>query len=380
VLTLGGVSLLNDAASEMIAPLLPIFLSATLGAGPAIIGLIEGLAETTAAFLKLHAGRLVDRGWRHRPLVIAGYGLSNLARPLIAFATSWMGVLVLRFLDRVGKGLRTSPRDTLIADAVDADQRGHAFGFHRAMDHGGATLGPLVAAGLLALGVEMRSVFLISMAPGVLLMGLLWWGVPRRAPMQRPPAPVELGAAWRLLDLRVRGLVLAAGMLAFATVPDALLVLWVYDAGITLSWIPLVWAAAHAVRSVTALLGGRLSDRLGRLPVVLLGWTIRVAALVLIALAGTETWLLWALFIAYAASTAFTEGPERALIGDAVSREQQGTAFGLYHLLVGLFALPGAFLIGILWQVAGRPAAFLTAAALTTSAAIGLMLTRRHDG
>ena len=378
VLILGAVSLLNDAASEMVTPLLPIFLTATLGVGPAIIGLIEGLAETTAAFLKLQAGRLVDRGWRHRPLVISGYGLSNAARPLLAFAASWIWVLILRFLDRVGKGLRTSPRDALIADAVDTTQRGRAFGFHRSMDHAGAAVGPLVAAALLALGLGIRDVFLISVIPGILVMGLLWRGVPQRAPVQHPPAPIRLGEAWRTLDARVRGLVLAAGMLAFATVPDALLILWVFDAGIALIWIPLIWAAANAIRSLTALAGGHLSDRHGRLPVVLLGWTVRVGALVVIALVDAETWLLWTLFLSYAAATAFTEGPERALIGDAVPTAQHGTAYGLYHLLVGLFALPGALLIGVLWQTLGRPFAFMVAATLTAIAAAGLLMARRH--
>jgi len=373
VIVFGLVSLLNDAASEMITPLLPILLSSSLGAGPAIIGLIEGLAETTAAFMKLHAGRLVDRGWRHRPLVISGYGVSNLVRPLIAFAGSWAWVLVLRFMDRIGKGLRTAPRDTLIADAVEPDQRGHAFGFHRAMDHSGAALGPLVAAGLLALGFALSDVFLISVVPGVLLMGLLWWGVPRRAPTQELPEPISLRDSWAALGSRVRWLVLAAGSLAFATVPDALLVLWIYDAGITLFWIPLIWAAASAVRSVSALAGGRMSDRRGRLPVVLIGWSVRVAVLIAIALAETTSLSLWALFICYAASTAFTEAPERALIGDAAPASQRGTAYGLYHLLIGLLALPGAFLLGILWQTQGRPIAFLFAAALTAIAAVSVL-------
>ena len=188
VIVLGGVSLLNDAASEMITPLLPVFLTATLGAGPAIVGLVEGVAEATASVLKLCAGRLADRGVPPRRLVVAGYGLANLARPLLGLVASWPAVLALRFTDRVGKGLRTAPRDALIAGATDPAFRGRAFGFHRAMDNAGAVLGPLLAFALLRAQVALGSVFLASVVPGVLVMLLLAAGL-RSGERGAPPAP-----------------------------------------------------------------------------------------------------------------------------------------------------------------------------------------------
>ncbi len=178
VVILGLVSLLNDAASEMITPLLPIFLTATLGAGPAIVGLVEGIAEATASILKLVSGRLADRGMPAKSLVVGGYALSNSMRPLIGIAAGWFAVLLLRFMDRVGKGLRTAPRDALIAAAAGPEQRGRAFGFHRSMDHAGSVIGPLLAFALLSAHADLKHVFLASVVPGVLVLLLLLLGLP----------------------------------------------------------------------------------------------------------------------------------------------------------------------------------------------------------
>lgn len=372
------VSFLNDAASDMLAPILPLFLTAVLGAGPAAVGLIEGTAEAAASLLKLWSGRLADRGVSPKRLVVAGYGLSNLARPLMGLAFAWGWVLLLRFLDRVGKGLRTAPRDALISAAVDSALRGRAFGFHRAMDHGGAMLGPLIAFSLLQAGMEMRTLFLVSIVPGALLMLLLIRGVqdPPRPPRIETPPPLR----WRALDRRLRLLVVATGVLAFAAVPDAFLVLWAHAQGLALVWVPLLWAVAHALRSAVTLLGGMLSDRCGRLAVLAVGWSLRVLMLILLALAENGPWVAWGLFLAYAAATAFTEGPERALVGDRAPPAQRATAFGLYHLVAGLLALPGALLFGALWQYVEMRAAFLTAAALTALAAAAVIREVRSGG
>jgi len=376
VLVLGMVSLFNDIASEMITPLLPLFLTTTLGAGPAAVGLIEGLAEATASLLKLVSGRMADRRRNHKALVLGGYGVSNLARPFIGLAGAWAGVLVLRFFDRIGKGVRTSPRDALISGAVGASIRGRAFGFHRAMDHAGAMLGPLAAFALLQYGVGLRDVFLLSVIPGVALMVLLGRFLPGDRPVVAAPTP---RLSWRCLDRRLRALVLAAGGLAFATAPEAFLVLWVHQMGVTLLWIPLLWAAAHALRSVVAGFGGALSDRWGRLPVVIFGWGGRVVLLIALALVPVTMAGAWGLFLAYAATTASTEGAERALIGDAAEDEQRGAAFGVYHMLYGLLALPGALFFGLLWEHFGMTTAFLSSGALTAVAAILLLkLDRRR--
>lgn len=379
VIILGLVSFLNDAASEMITPLLPIFLTATLGAGPAVVGLVEGFAEASASLLKFISGRLADRGWNAKGLVLGGYSLSNGARPLIGLAFGWSAVLLLRFLDRVGKGLRTSPRDALISASVDSRLRGRAFGFHRALDHGGAVLGPLLAFALLGWGVELSHVFLLSIVPGILVILLLWFGLPpspKTAITQQP----MMAFGWSGLDIRLRALILATASLALATTPEVFLVLWAQARGLEIVWIPLLWAAASAVKMLVALPGGYLSDRFGRLPVLVAGWGARILVLIALGITASSELTIWVLFLAYAASLAFTEGAERALIGDYAPAGEKATAFGVYHMTSGLLALPGAVLFGALWQWFGETVAFLIAAGLTTlSMFVLLMITSWHE-
>jgi MFS family permease len=367
VVILGLVSLLNDASSEMITPLLPIFLTAALGAGPAIVGLVEGLAEATASVLKLVSGRLADRGWRPKWLVVAGYGTSNATRPLIGLALGWPAVLALRFLDRVGKGLRTAPRDALIAGAADASIRGRAFGFHRSMDHAGAVIGPLLAWALLASGVALGDVFLWSVVPGALVLLLLVFGLPADARAERPAAPAPLH--WSSLDPGLRRLVVAAGLLALASVPEVFVVLWARDAGMPVAWIPLLWAAASLAKMLLVYPAGVLSDRVGRLPLLIAGWSARVAVLLALAWVPAHGAGVWLLFVTYSATLALTEPAERSLIGDRSPVELRGTAYGLYHLASGLLLLPGAVAFGVIWQRFGSGAAFGAAAAVTAVAA-----------
>lgn len=375
VVVLAMVSLLNDAASEMITPLLPVFLTITLGAGPAIVGLVEGLAESTSSLLKLLSGWLADRGWNAKGLVVGGYTVSNAARPLIGLALSWPAVMSLRFLDRLGKGLRTAPRDAMIAASVPERARGRAFGFHRGMDHAGAMVGPLLAFVLLGLGLDMQQVFLASLLPGAAVLLLLVFGLDHAhvapAPLPRPRL------RWRALDIRLRALVLASGGLAVANVPEAFLVVWATGRGLDPLWVPLLWSVAHVVKSAVVMPMSALSDRIGRLPVVLTGWSGRVAVLLAIASSGDGLVTVWLLFLAHAAALACTEGAERALIGDYAPAHLKGTAFGIYHLVGGLVALPGAFLFGILWQQLSMPAAFVTAALVTAGSAVALALLTR---
>jgi MFS family permease len=376
VVVLGFVSLLNDAASEMITPLLPIFLTAALGAGPAIVGLVEGLAEATASVLKLISGRLADRGVPAKSLVVTGYGLSNAVRPLIGLAAGWGTVIVLRFLDRVGKGVRTAPRDALIAGSVAAEQRGRAFGFHRSMDHAGAVIGPLIAFALLSMHADLQHVFLASVIPGALVLLLLVFGLPAGQPFV---APERAPFAWGKLHGRLRAMVVAAGWLALASVPEVFVVLWATEAGMAIKWVPLVWAAASLVKMIIALPAGVVSDRLGRTPVLLCGWAARVAVLLLLAFVQTPSAaVVWALFIAYSATLAVTEPAERSLIGDHASATERGTAYGLYHLTSGLLVLPGAVIFGSLWQEFGSATAFCTAAAITAGAAMWMLLLSRR--
>jgi len=377
VLVLGFVSLLNDAASEMITPLLPVFLTAALGAGPAIIGFIEGLAEATASILKLVSGRLADRGVSAKGLVVGGYALSNAGRPLIGLATGWAAVLLLRFLDRVGKGLRTAPRDAFIAGAVGPAQRGRAFGFHRSMDHAGAVIGPLVAFVLLAGQVDLKHVFLASAVPGVLVLLLLVLGLPSTQSV--PVAPPER-FAWRALHGRLRAMIVASGMLALASVPEVFVVLWATQQGMTVTWVPLVWAAASLAKMLIAMPAGILSDRVGRLPLLLAGWSARVAVLLGLAFLQPGPVGVWCLFIAYSATLAVTEPAERSLIGDHANAGERGTAFGLYHLTGGLLVLPGAVLFGALWEAFGSGVAFCGAALVTAAAGAVLLRLAAPEG
>jgi len=358
------VSFLNDAASEMITPLLPIFLTATLGAGPVIVGLVEGIAEASSSLLKLVSGRLADRGWNLKGLVTGGYGLSNTVRPLIGLAFGWTWVLMLRFLDRAGKGLRTSPRDAMIASSTGSDLRGRAFGFQRMLDHAGSVTGPLLAFALLKIGIDLHHVFLLSVVPGVLVILLLWFGL-ESTPQKAVPDKTAAALDWNALDSRLRALIIATGGLALATAPEVFLVLWAQAHGLEIVWIPLLWAAASAVKVVFAMPGGYGSDRFGRLPVLLLGWGGRILVLTGLGLMSAHGWLVWSLFLAYAGCLSLTESAERALIGDFAPVDTRATAFGLYHLTAGLLALPGALIFGALWQWLGESAAFLMAAGLT---------------
>jgi MFS family permease len=377
VIVLGFVSLLNDASSEMITPLLPIFLTATLGAGPAIVGLVEGLAEATSSVLKLVAGRLADRGVDAKSLVLGGYGLSNVTRPLLGLAAAWSAVLLLRFLDRVGKGLRTAPRDAMIAGATAAHQRGRAFGFHRSMDHAGAVIGPLIAFALLAAHVELHHVFLASIVPGTLVLLLLAFGLPRGQPFVAPP---RASFKWGSLHRRLRAMIIAAGWLALASVPEVFVVLWATNAGMDVQWVPLVWAAASLAKMLIAMPAGIVSDRLGRIPVLLVGWTLRVAVLLALAtLEAPATWQVCLLFVAYAATLAVTEPAERAVIGDHATEHERGTAYGLYHLASGLLVLPGAVAFGAIWQAFGSSAAFTVAALVTACGAVWMSWLARES-
>jgi MFS family permease len=377
VWVLAAVALLNDAASEMIAPLLPLFLTLTLGAGPAVVGLVEGAAEAAASLLKLASGRIADRGVDRRKLVIAGYALANVARPLIGVAATWTQVLALRVVDRIGKGIRTAPRDALLAASVGPQARGRAFGVHRSADHLGAMVGPLLATVFLAAGFSMRQVFLVAGALGAvtivtLVIGLAKADVPVQVPVRTAPL------IWRGLDSRLRAFLIAAGVVAAATVPEALLVLWAMQHGVALAWIPILWAAAHALKALLAWPCGELVDRIGPLPVLVFGWPLRVAALLALASVAPSGALVWVLFVAYAATLAVTEAAERSLVAAAAPEAARGTAFGWFHLFAGVGALPGAWLIGTLWESQGFRTALLAAAVIgaIASAAAGVLAMR----
>jgi MFS family permease len=371
VWALAAVSLLNDAASEMIAPLLPLFLTLTLGAGPAIVALVEGLADALTSVLKLFAGRWADRGISAKRLIVGGYGIANLARPLMGLATTWGMVLALRLADRVGKGLRSAPRDALLAASVPAEHRGRAFGVHRAADHFGAVIGPIVATVLLLAGVPLRTVFLIGAVFGVLVMLTLWRGLPEETPA--PSVGERTPWRWGSLDLSVRTLLLAVATLTAFAVPEVLVVLWATERGLAVVWVPLMWAAAHALKAGVAWPAGILVDRLGPMRVLALGWPARVLALATLALLQGPVAAVAVAFAFYSVTLALTEAAERTLVAAKVPAEARGAAFGWFHFMTGIAAIPGALLLGLLWQFQGASVALSVAAAGSALACLGIV-------
>lgn len=356
MLALGFVSLLNDAASEMVFPLLPLFLTTVLGAGPAALGFIEGLAEALASVLKLFAGRWADRSGKNRPFLLAGYGLSVAVKPLVALAGSPLHLLVVRLLDRTGKGLRTSPRDALLAASVPAELRGTAFGLHQAMDHLGAVIGPLLALVILRWSDgDLRLLFALSAIPGALAFGALL-RVKDAATTPGTPAPLGWGTP------ALRRALLPIGLFTLGNASDAFLML---KAGAStthpLTALPLLWMALNAVRSLTSAYGGSLSDRWGPRRSIALGWAWYAGICLGLAFANDLIWVT-ALVLLLGVRNGLTEGAEKALVADVALPEGRGEAFGLYHLCVGICAVPASFVFGMLWERWGDQVAWLSAA------------------
>ena len=381
VLILGAVSFLTDVSSEMIYPLLPVFIGTVLGASATSIGLIEGAAESAAALLKFVSGWWSDRMGRRKPLVVAGYALAGLVRPLVGLAQSVSHVLAIRLTDRVGKGIRTAPRDALIADSVDAKSRGRAFGFHRAADHAGAVLGPLVAFVLLErAGAEIRTLFLLAGIPAALALIVVITGV-REAPRQ--PATVKAVAVQpaRLRSLGRRYWTVLGVILLFTmgNSTDAFLLLRAADLGVPLAQIPLLWAMLHVVKSLSSTPGGALSDRVGRRPLLVAGWLLFAAVYFAFGRA-TAAWHVWALFAIYGVYFGLTEGTEKALVADLVAPSARGTAFGGFNLAISLGALPASVIFGLWWDRVGPRAAFDFGAAIAVVAAAAAALLLRTSG
>lgn len=360
----------------MIYPLLPLFLTTVLGAGPAFLGVVEGVAESASSLLKLAGGWVADRTGRRRPLVGWGYGIAAAGRPLIGLAAAPWQVLAIRFADRLGKGLRTAPRDALLAESVAPERRGTAFGLHRAADHAGAVAGPLLAAGLLLLFPgELRTVFLLAAVPGLLTVVVLLWKV-REA--SAPALPAAGAAPPPRPGLRGLGPVLPRylGVLVLFTLgnsTDAFLLLRAQQLGVAVPLIPLLWGALHVSKSLWSVAGGALADRFGPRRAIVAGWAVYAAVYAGFAAASAE-WHAWALFLAYGLFFGLTEAPEKALVARLAPADMQGRAFGSYHLAIGIAALPASVLFGAVWEALGAAAAFLLGAGLALLAALLLPL------
>jgi MFS family permease len=374
VFLLGAVSFLNDAASDAVYPLLPLFFAATFASGPQLLGLIEGAANATAALMQLVSGRLYDKTGRAKPWMILGYSLPAFSRPLLALTTLWPIVLALRVLDRVGKGLRSAPRDALLAASVSPEKRGFAFGVHRSADHAGAVVGPLVAAALIAAGWSIREVLIATVVPGVLCVLLTLIVKESSDAIAKAEASVAINWRWRELPAPLKRYLIATTLFAFAHVSNMFMILRAKDAGVSDAQIPLLWAAFSATAMLLSPKLSSFGDRIangGHRRWLVFGWS--GYAIVVAAFAALPATLvsIVALFALYAIVIAATEGVEKAVVAELAPKESLGTAFGWFHLLRGLAILPGTAAFGLVWSATSPMVAFgLSAAVATASVAL----------
>ena len=394
---LGAVSFFNDFASEMIYPLIPVFINSVLGLGAAFIGIIEGIAETTNSLIKLFSGYFSDKFNKRKAFVLAGYTISNLLRPLIGIVSSWGGLLFLRFSDRVGKGIRTAPRDALIGDSAPAQRRGFAFGFHRSMDHLGAVAGSLIASLILYVFLlDIRKVFLLSIIPGVIAILIVVFGVKEvtgkingqkkgldtNAPKGGSSDTIKDGKIEKKRILNFREFKALGGrfsyflsilvIFALGNSTDAFLLLRASDLGIKTAEIPLLWAVHHISKAIFSTLGGHISDKLGRKTMIICGWVVYFLTYFGFAFADVP-YMIWVLFVFYGLFFGFTEGVEKAFVCDMVPKENLGTAYGFYNLAIGLSALPASLIFGFVWKVFSFKAAFIMGACIAAVALIMLL-------
>jgi len=381
------VSFFTDVSTEMIYPLLPVFLASVLGANASFIGAIEGVAETTASLLKLVSGWLSDRVGSRKILIVIGYGIATIVRPFTAATHSARQVLAIRLTDRIGKGIRTSPRDALLADSAPTQARGRAFGFHAAADNAGAVLGPLLAFLILKLqGVgsfdgtrrlfahdeqALRTVFWLAAVPGLIAMLVLIVvvrDVPHRDAGDKM-SESSIGAIGGGLTKRFWGYLVVVLLFTLGNSTDAFLLLRANQLGVPVAMAPILWALLNLVKSATGTYGGQLSDTLGRKPLIVGGWLLYSAVYFAFGWAAAA-WQAWALFAVYGIFYGMTEGTEKALVADIVPRARRGSAFGWYNLAIGLGALPASLLFGAIWDRVGAPTAFVFGATLALIAAL----------
>ncbi len=373
----GLVSLFTDISSEMIVPVLPLYLTGVLGAPAMVVGLIEGVAETSASLTKSVSGWLSDQVGRRKPLMVFGYGLSNLIKPLLGLTTGAGQVLAIRFADRFSKGVRGAPRDALIADSTPPDLRGRAFGLHRALDTVGAAIGPLLAALLLVLYADnFRAVFWWTAVPGVISV-LLLLAFLRDTGAPAAPRGVPRRQGWSLslrpLAPRLRWFVLISTLFALGNSADAFLVLRARGLGLAAGMVPLAYFLFNTTYALLSYPAGALSDRIGRRPVIIAGFL--AFALIYAGFgAATQPWQVWGLFALYGLYYAGTEGIARAYLTDHAPAERRGSAIGVFNAYTGLAALPASWLAGLLWDRWGPPATFFCSAAIALLAAVLLAL------
>ena len=354
---IGLISFVNDSASEMLYPLMPLYLASVLMVGPKALGIIEGIAEATSSLFKLMSGVIVDKTKKTKPWIVFGYLLAGIGRPLIAFANSWLVVLMIRFTDRLGKGLRSSPRDALLAESVPANQRGITFGLHRSMDNAGAVVGPLLAAFLLYQNVPLREIFFWAIIPGVITVALaLCLKEPPRVSAETPTT-----FTWSMAGLpsEFKRYILVVGLFALSNSSDMFLLLRAKELGVSQEQIPLLWATISLITTLFGTPLSALSDRFSRRYFIAIAWAAYTLIYVGMSFSNlTIAWLL-GLFALYGLFKAATEGVEKALVADLAPSGLTGTAFGWFNLSSGIMLLPATMIFGWLYESINPSVAFL---------------------
>jgi len=374
---LGWASFLNDVASEMIAPLLPSFLIDVLGGNKFHLGVIEGVADSLSSVLKLWAGGWSDRTGNRKGLVVRGYALAALVRPWLALATRPWHVFVVRALDRLGKGLRTAPRDAMIVDSTDSSLRGRAFGFHRAMDHLGAAVGPLLAwAFLWCWPDDLRTLFLLTLLPGLAVVALVVVGL--KEPKRQTPAGRPFSLGLRHYSRGFHVYLVSLLIFTLGNSSDLFLLVRAEDLGVDKSLLPILWLVFHIAKSAGNIVGGRAVDRFGPKPLLFAGWLLYAVVYLGFALA-TTAWEIWALFLLYSVFYALSEPSEKTLVARLVGQQRTGLAYGWFNLLMGVAALPASLLFGALYEEFGVVPAFGSGSVLALAAMVVLAAVREDD-
>ena len=357
ILILGLVSLFTDLSSQMVFPLIPLFLTTVLGAGAYVVGITEGAAETTASLLKVISGYWSDKIKKRKPFIFFGYSLSSITKPLFAFANIWPSVLFIRVIERIGKGLRTAPRDALVAESCQENVRGKAYGLHRAMDGIGSVLGAVIAFLLLGI-LGYRKIFLLAFIPGIIAVLVILFIKEKRAPAKRETKKTPIKLSFRQLPVNLRLFILISSIFALGHFGYAFLLLRAKNIGLADNTAILLYVLFYIVYTLCAIPAGMLSDKIGRKPVLITGYLVfAVTSLGLIFASSIYTILIF--FIVYGVFYAMIDGVQRALVVDLAPGNLKGTALGTFHTAIGLVALPGGYIAGLLWDKIGPEATFI---------------------
>jgi len=373
---IGFISLINDSASEMVYPLLPLYLSSVLLAGPKAVGLIEGIAEATSSLLRLVSGVVFDKTRKAKPWLIFGYGIAGISRPLISIISSWPALLFIRFADRVGKGLRSSPRDALLANSTNKKNYGLVFGFHRAMDNAGAIIGPLLAAMFIAIGLSLKNIFLLAIIPAVLAVFLSCMIKEKKFKLIKNE---KFNWSLKKMPKIFKRYLWAVAFFTLACSSDMFLLLRARELGMPSYLIPILWSVVAVVTVLFSTYFSALSDKHGRILFIGLGWLAYVLFYIFMSKLSVIGITIWFLFGFYGLFKAATEGAERAFVADLTRTNQRGTAFGWFNLVTGFMLFPASFIFGFIYEGYNAELAFLFSAISSFIAILVLMTCKRKN-